>query len=157
MSPQQSAEPCIWLNDDAEAAIRFYVDLVPDSAIHSLSSIADPQGHPTVLASFRLGGVNYRAIGGPAGFALNEAFSISLNCADQAETDHYWAALSQGGIEGACGWVRDRWGLWWQVVPSRLGELLSDPNPNRAQAARQAMFGMSRIIIAEMEAAADAA
>jgi predicted 3-demethylubiquinone-9 3-methyltransferase (glyoxalase superfamily) len=153
----QRVQPCIWLQNDGEAAIRLYTQLIPDSAIISLDYTTDPSGGKTLLASFRLGGIIYRAICGPAPFALNESFSLSIECADQVEVDRYWDALVEGGQAGQCGWLRDRWGLSWQVVPRRLGELLSDPNPARAQAALQAMLSMSKIIVADLEAAADAA
>lgn len=153
----QRVQPCIWFQNDGGEAIQFYTALMPDSAVHSISYTPDPSGNQTMLASFRLGGVEYRAIGGPAPFELNESFSLSVACSTQAEVDRYWDALVAGGEASQCGWLRDRWGLSWQVVPHRLGELLNDPNPARSRAALQAMFGMSKIIVADLEAAADAA
>jgi predicted 3-demethylubiquinone-9 3-methyltransferase (glyoxalase superfamily) len=95
--------------------------------------------------------------GGPQ-FTFDEAVSFMITCADQAEVDHYWERLLEGGgQESMCGWLKDRFGLSWQVVPTRLFELLSDPDPARAQAASQAMLGMQRIVVADLEAAADAA
>lgn len=153
----QRVQPCIWFQKDGEDALRFYTNLIPDSEILSLEHTPDPFGGKTMLAKFWLGGVLYQAIGSPAEFTLNESFSLSIECADQTEVDRYWNALVDGGEPSQCGWLRDRWGLSWQIVPKRLTELLNDPNPDRAQAATQAMFGMSKIVVAELEAAADAA
>lgn len=153
----QIAVPCLWIQSDAASAIRYYTALVPDSEIYSLAELPDPSGNSTVISEFRLGGVHYRAIGGAAPFALNESFSISITCSTQDEIDRYWDALTDGGVPGQCGWLVDRWGLSWQIIPARLGDLLQDANPARANAARQAMFGMSRLVIAELDAAADAA
>lgn len=155
--PNQKVQPCIWFQHDGEAAIRFYTELVSDSQVHSIEYSADPSGGQTLLASFRLGGAKYRAIGSPAPFALNESFSLSIQCENQAEVDLYWNALVDGGEASQCGWLRDRWGLSWQIVPRQLSQLLGDANPARAQAALQAMFTMQKIVIAELEAAADAA
>lgn len=154
----QKTTGCLWLTHEAEAAIRFYVDLIPESQILSLNRTPGPDGSETVLASFVLGGVEYRAIGAPAEFHLTDAFSISVRCADQAEVDRYWEALTaDGGRESMCGWLIDRWGLSWQIVPARLEQLMGDPDPARAGRATQAMLQMRKIVIADLEAAADAA
>jgi predicted 3-demethylubiquinone-9 3-methyltransferase (glyoxalase superfamily) len=151
----QTAVPCIWLVEDGEAALRLYTELVPDSHIDSIQHSPGPDGSSTMLADFRLGGVQYRAIGGPAEFGLTPAFSLSIACADQAEVDHYWdTLLADGGQESQCGWLIDRWGMSWQIVPTRLMELLGDPDRERAGRALQAMFGMRRIVIADLETAA---
>jgi len=149
--------PCLWFAEDGAAAIRLYTSLVPGSSIESMSEIAGPDGSATLLADFTLAGVAYRAIGAPADFALTPAISLSVSCRDQADVDRYWDALvADGGEEGQCGWLVDRWGLSWQIVPDRLVELLGDPDPERAERARQAMFTMRRIVITDLEAAADA-
>ncbi len=153
----QKTTPCIWIQHDAEAAIRFYTELIPNSKVVQLDSTENPIGDRTVMALFELGGVTYRAIGGAVDFALSPAFSISVDCVDQAEVDRYWDALTEGGEPGRCGWLVDRWGLSWQIVPRQLQPLLTDPNPARANAALQCMFGMSKLVIAELEAAANAA
>lgn len=153
----QRVQPCIWLQEDAESALRFYTELIPDSEVLELEYTPDPFGGKTLLAKFRLGGVIYQAIGAPVEFKLNESFSISVECEDQAENDRYWNALLEGGEPSQCGWLRDRWGLSWQIYPKRLTELLHDPNPARAEAALQSMYTMSKIVIADIEAAADAA
>ncbi|MBI1378534.1 MAG: VOC family protein [Frankiales bacterium] len=155
---RQKVTPCLWFRTDGEAALRLYTSLVPGSQITSLQYSPGPDGEATLLAGFTLGGVEYRAIGGPAEFGPTEAFSLSVACADQAEVDRYWDALvADGGEEGPCGWLKDRWGVSWQIVPDRLGELLADRDPARAGAALQAMFGMTRIVVADLEAAADSA
>ncbi|MGV1034763.1 MAG: VOC family protein [Microbacteriaceae bacterium] len=151
----QTVQPSIWIQHDAEQAIRFYTGLLPDSEVLAMQHIADPYGNSTLIASFKLGGVIYQAIGGPAPFALNESFSISVECTDQAEADRYWDALVDGGTPSQCGWLKDRWGLSWQIVPRQVIALVQDPNPERAEAARQAMYQMQRLIVADMQAAAD--
>jgi predicted 3-demethylubiquinone-9 3-methyltransferase (glyoxalase superfamily) len=88
-------------------------------------------------------------------FQFTEAVSFQIHCADQAEVDHYWDRLTEGGEESQCGWLKDRFGLSWQVIPARLYELLSDPDPGRAQRAMQAMLGMRKLVVAELEQAAD--
>ena len=111
-----------------------------------------------MAGEFTLDGLTFRGInGGPEHAAFTESISFSVNCADQAEVDHYWESLTAGGgEESVCGWLKDRFGLSWQIVPSRLYELVSDPDPARAHAATQAMLGQRKIVIAELEAAADA-
>jgi predicted 3-demethylubiquinone-9 3-methyltransferase (glyoxalase superfamily) len=155
MSGSQTVTPCLWFHEGGEDAVRFYTALVPGSEVRSIQWSPGPDGSRTLLAEFTLGGVDYRAIGATADFRFTEAMSLSVVCADQDEVDRYWEALVDGGEPGPCGWLRDRWGLSWQIVPSRLGELLVDPDPGRAQRALQAMFTMSRLDIAALDAAAD--
>ncbi len=104
-----------------------------------------------------MNGTDFRAIQQPSSFRFNESVSLSVSCADQAEVDRYWdGLLAGGGEESQCGWLKDPWGLSWQIVPQRLVELLSDPDPRRAGAAQAAMLTQRRIVIADLEAAADA-
>lgn len=154
--------PCLWFDDDLEEAAEFYTAIFPNSSIGHLTrySEAGPGEPGSVMAGeFTIGGLTFRGInGGPEHAAFTESISFSVTCADQAEVDHYWAGLTAGGgEESVCGWLKDRFGLSWQVVPRRLYELVSDPDPARAQAATQAMLGQRKIVIAELEAAADAA
>ncbi len=145
--------PCLWFPGTMEQAIDFYVDLFPDS--HRGDTMR--HGDTVIAGDWTMLGQGFRAIN-QAGqdFSLNEAFSLSIDCADQAEVDRYWDALTaDGGEEGPCGWCKDRFGLSWQVVPNRLMELTSDPDPQRAQAAVGAMMTMKKIVIADLEAAAD--
>lgn len=153
--------PCLWFDDDLEDAMGFYTRIFPDSRIGNVSRYGDAgPGTPgsVMAADFELAGLAFRAINGGPQFQFSEAISFSVSCADQAAVDHYWDALTaDGGEESMCGWLKDRFGLSWQIVPDRLFELVSDPDPARAGAATQAMLGMRRIVIADLEAAADAA
>jgi len=155
-STPSKVTPCLWFAADGEEALRCYTSLLPDSEILSIDYSDGPDGQRTLLASFRLGGRDYRAIGAPSGFRFTEAVSLSVACADQAEVDRYWNTLAaDGGEEQPCGWLKDRWGLSWQIVPDRLPQLLADPDPARVERVLQAMFGMRRLVIAELEAAAE--
>ncbi len=157
-----SISPCLWFDHELEEAAAFYTALFPNSSIGHLARYGDAgPGEPgSVMAGeFVLDGLRFRAInGGPELAGFTEATSFSVDCRDQAEVDHYWEGLlAGGGQESMCGWLKDRFGLSWQVVPTRLFELLSDPDPSRGSAAQQAMLGMRKIVVAELEAAADAA
>jgi predicted 3-demethylubiquinone-9 3-methyltransferase (glyoxalase superfamily) len=153
--------PCLWFQSDAEAAARFYVDLLPDSRIDQVwRSPADTPSGPegtVLLVDITLAGQKLQLLaGGPAGFSFNESISFVVECDDQAETDRLWAALTaDGGEPGPCGWLKDRWGVSWQIVPKRAMELLADPDPNRARRAMAAMLSMGKIEVAELERAAD--
>lgn len=146
--------PCLWFDDQLEDAVQFYTAIFPNSSVGHLSR----NGGRVLVADFVLDGVAFRGInGGPDHAGFSEAISFSITCADQSEVDYYWHSLVDGGEESMCGWLKDRFGLSWQVVPTRLYELVSDPDPVRAEAATQAMLRMRRIIVADLEAAADAA
>ncbi|MFH8491404.1 VOC family protein [Streptomyces longisporoflavus] len=150
--------PNLWFDTQGEDAAKFYVSIFPNSKITSVAHYgeAGPRPAGTVMTvEFELDGQPYRALNGGPQFTFNEAVSLAIDCADQAEVDHYWAKLSEGGEEGPCGWVKDRFGLSWQVVPSALGTLTSDPDPGRAQRAMAAMLGMKKIDVAALYAAAD--
>ena len=154
--------PCLWFDDQLEEAARFYTSIFPRSSIGHLARYGDAgPGEPgTVMAGeFTLDGMAFRAInGGPEHASFTEAVSFSIACRDQAEVDHYWTSLlADGGEESMCGLLKDRFGLSWQVVPVRLHELLADPEPARARAAMEAMLGRRKIVVPELEAAADAA
>lgn len=147
--------PCLWFDDRAEEAATFYCEVFPDSAITDVGRLPDGGA---LLVAFRLAGRPFRALnGGPGHAGFTEAVSFSIPCADQAEVDYYWDTLAAGGEESRCGWLRDRFGLSWQVVPRRFEELMADPDPARAGAAAQALLRMRRIVVADLEAAADAA
>lgn len=152
--------PFLLFDGQAEEAARFYVSLLPDSQIDRVTRWpADTPSGPagTVLTvEFTLAGTRFVGLNGPK-FSFTEAVSFQIACADQAEVDRLWAALSAGGSKGPCGWLKDRWGLSWQVTPTRLLELIADPDPNRARRAMEAMMKMSKINIAEVEHAADGA
>ncbi|KRC48767.1 MULTISPECIES: VOC family protein [unclassified Nocardioides] len=141
-------QPCLWFDDRLEEAARFYTGIFPNSSITHLGPLA---------GEFTLDGITFRGINGGPSYPFTEAVSFSVTCRDQTEVDYYWDSLADGGQESVCGWLRDRFGLSWQIVPTRLHELMTDPDPARAEAASRAMLGMRRIVVAELEAAADAA
>jgi predicted 3-demethylubiquinone-9 3-methyltransferase (glyoxalase superfamily) len=145
--------PCLWFDGQAEQAAEFYTSVFPNSAVTSVSR--NPDGS-ALMVGWTLDGQPYQGLNGGPLFTFSEAISFSISCADQAEVDHYWDALTEGGAESQCGWLTDRFGVSWQVVPTRLGELLGDPDPGRSQRALQAMLGMRRIVVADLERAADA-
>ncbi len=157
MSITTSIAPCLWFDDNLEEAVRFYTGIFPNSSVGHLARYNDAgPGEPgaVMAGEFTLDGLTFRGInGGPANFAFSEAVSFSIACRDQSEVDYYWDSLADGGEESVCGWLKDRFGLSWQIVPTRLYELVSDPDPARARAATQAMLGMRRIVVAELEAA----
>jgi predicted 3-demethylubiquinone-9 3-methyltransferase (glyoxalase superfamily) len=157
----QKITPFLSFDGQAEEAARFYVSLLPDSQIDRVTrSPMDTPGGPAgtvLMVEFTLAGTPYLALNTP-GFSFSEAVSFLIACADQAETDRLWAALTADGGEGiACGWLKDRWGVFWQVTPTRLMELIKDPDRDRARRAMEAMVKMIKIDIAEVERAADGA
>lgn len=152
--------PCLWFDDDLEQAVAFYTSVFPDGRVHHVARYGEAgPGRPgsVMAAEWTVNGLRFKGInGGPAHAGFTETVSFAVDCADQAEVDRFWEALTaDGGEESVCGWVKDRFGLSWQVVPVRLYELLSDPDPGRADAAAQAMLQMRRIVVADLEAAAD--
>lgn len=153
--------PFLLFYGQAEEAARYYVTLLPDSQIdlvtHWPAETPDGSVGEVLTVEFTFAGAKFVALNGPK-FPFTEAVSFQIACADQAEVDRLWAALSEGGSEGPCGWLKDRWGLSWQVTPTRLLELIADPDPDPARARRtmEAMMKMSKISIAEVERAADA-
>ncbi len=152
--------PNLWFDTEGEEAAEFYVSVFPNSEIRNVLYYgeAGPRPAGTVLTvDFVLDGQEYTAINGGPQFTFDEAISLLINCADQDEVDYYWTKLSEGGEEGPCGWLKDRYGLSWQVFPAALGELLSDPDEGRAQRAMKAMLGMKKIDVAAIRAAADQA
>ncbi|MFH8249979.1 VOC family protein [Microbacterium sp. B2969] len=151
--------PFLWFDDDAEAAITFYTGLIPGSEIVSIGHYPKEVpgvGGKVMHAHFRLGGRDYYAMDAGPQFPFTEAVSLYVSCTGQAEVDRYWDALTAGGEEQPCGWLKDRWGLSWQIIPDRLIELIRDPDPDRSHRAVQAMLGMRRIDIDALEAAAAA-
>ncbi len=151
--------PNLWFDTEAEQAAQFYVSIFPNSRI--LSTTRYPEGSPGPVGSvmtvdWELDGQRFTGINGGPQFAFDEAVSFLIECEDQAEVDHYWDALTAGGEESQCGWLKDRFGVSWQVIPKGLEEALSDPDSERAQRAMQAMLGMRKIDVAALRAAADA-
>jgi predicted 3-demethylubiquinone-9 3-methyltransferase (glyoxalase superfamily) len=154
-----SITPNLWFDGDAERAAEFYASVFPDSRVVNFNrSPADnPSGKKgdVLTVDFVVLGQPFTGINGGPDFRFNEAVSFAIDCADQAEVDRYWDALTaEGGEPGPCGWLKDRFGLSWQVVPRRLNELLGDPDADVAQRTMEAMLRMSKLDVAELEAAA---
>jgi predicted 3-demethylubiquinone-9 3-methyltransferase (glyoxalase superfamily) len=150
--------PNLWFDTQGVEAAEFYVSVFPNSKVTDVTHYgeAGPRPAGTVLTvDFVLDGQEYTAINGGPEFTFNEAISLLINCADQDEIDYYWEKLSEGGEEGPCGWLKDKFGLSWQVCPVGWQALLNDPDKERAQRAITAMFGMKKLDLAALQAAAD--
>ena len=161
LAADNAISPCLWFDHQLEEAAAFYTSIFPNSSIGHLTRYPDsvPSQRGRVMAGeFTLDGLTFRAInGGPEHAGFTETISFSVTCADQAEVDHYWSSLTaHGGQESVCGWLKDRFGLSWQIVPRRLYELMEDPDKARATATTEAMLQMRKIVVADLEAAADA-
>ena len=148
----------LWFEKDMDAAIRLYTTLIGGSTIDWDSSVgADNPSGPAgsvKMVGFPLGDQRYMAIQAGPLDPFNRSFSIMVQCENQAEVDRLWAALTEGGSESRCGWLKDRWGLSWQIVPKRLGELMADPDRAKARRVTEAMLKMGKLDIAGLEAAA---
>ena len=148
----------LWFEKDMEAAIGFYTSLIAGSAVQWVSALQaeSPSGPPgsVKIAAFTLGDQRYMAIEAGPLDPFNHSFSIMVECDTQAEIDRLWDALGAGGSIEQCGWLRDRWGLSWQIAPRRLGELMSDPDPAKARRVSEAMLKMVKFDIDELEAVA---
>jgi predicted 3-demethylubiquinone-9 3-methyltransferase (glyoxalase superfamily) len=152
--------PWLWFDTEGEEAAEFYTSVFPNSKIVEVTRYgsAGPRTEGTVMTvTFDLDGQRIGALNGGPDFKFNEAVSFMVECADQNEVDHYWNSLSEGGEEGPCGWLKDRYGLSWQIVPKALLELLDDPDREKAQRVMGAMLQMGKIDVAELERAAEAA
>jgi predicted 3-demethylubiquinone-9 3-methyltransferase (glyoxalase superfamily) len=158
--PMPRTVPCLWFDTQAEEAATFYTSVFPNSEITEVVRYTDAGPRPAdmvMVVSFVLDGQEYTALNGGPQFTFGEAVSFQVMCDSQTEIDRYWQALSDGGEEGPCGWLKDRFGLSWQVVPTALTELLSAADPERSRRATEAMLRMQRIDIAEVLRAADGA
>ena len=156
MTRMQKVRTFLWYDGQAEAATNHYVSLVPDSRILSVDRLGEDGS--TVIVGFELGGIEYVALDGGPLYSFTEAASIMVVCEDQAEVDRLWDGLTaDGGEPGPCGWLKDRWGLSWQIAPRALLELQQDPDRERAGRVNAAMLTMGKIDIAALYAAADAA
>lgn len=150
--------PCLWFDGQAEEAVAWYLSIFGDGRVVSESRYGEAGPMPAgslLTCTFEVAGQRLIALNGGPQFRFTEALSLMVRCADQAEVDRLWAALCEGGQESRCGWLKDRYGLSWQIVPVELFALLSDPDPGRARRATEAMLGMRRIDLAAMRAAAD--
>ena len=155
---QQKITPNLWFDDEAEEAARFYTSVFRDSRIVNVAHF--PEGAPrpagmVMTVEFELEGQRFIAINGGPEFSFDEAISLQIACETQEEVDYYWERLSAGGEEGPCGWLKDRYGLSWQVTPKGMDELFTDADPERAQRAMQAMLPMRKLDIAALRRAAD--
>jgi predicted 3-demethylubiquinone-9 3-methyltransferase (glyoxalase superfamily) len=149
--------PCLWFDTEGEEAAEFYTSVFPNSRIVEVTRYgsAGPRAEGTVMTvSFELDGREFLALNGGPDFTFSEAVSFQVHCETQEELDDFWSRLSDGGEEGPCGWLKDRYGLSWQIVPKVLTELLSDPDQERAQRVMSAMLTMRKIEIDELERAA---
>jgi predicted 3-demethylubiquinone-9 3-methyltransferase (glyoxalase superfamily) len=155
---------CLWFDGRAEEAALFYTAIFDDSKLGRIARYGEAgaevsgQKQGTVMTvEFELGGQPFLALNGGPHFAFNEAISFVVSCETQQELDRYWSRLSQGGSEGQCGWLKDKFGVSWQVVPNALGELMGDPDPARSQRVMQAMLRMKKLDIAELRRAREQA
>jgi predicted 3-demethylubiquinone-9 3-methyltransferase (glyoxalase superfamily) len=145
--------PFLWFDTQAEEAMNFYVSLFKNSKVYNISR--SPSGKAFTVA-FALDGQDFIGLNAGPQFKFNEAVSMFVNCEDQAEVDYFWNALTtDGGEESMCGWLKDKYGLSWQIVPKQLGELMNDPDPEKSGRVMDAMLKMQKIIVADLQKAHD--
>jgi predicted 3-demethylubiquinone-9 3-methyltransferase (glyoxalase superfamily) len=153
----QKITPFLWFDTQAEEAAKFYTSIFPNSRIVTVARYGEAGPGPrdsVMTVVFELDGERMIALNGGPQFKFTEAISLSVDCNTQEEVDHYWTRLSQGGQESMCGWLKDKYGLSWQVNPTILGELLADPDPKKAKRVMEAMLKMKKIDIAALKRAA---
>ncbi|CAI3798316.1 VOC family protein [Pseudarthrobacter sp. MM222] len=149
---------CLWFDNQAEEAAEFYVSVFGDGKVLDVARYGEGGPGPAgqaITVRFEIGDRTFTALNGGPAFTFSEAVSFVVDCASQEDVDRYWAALSQGGSEGQCGWLKDRYGVSWQVIPSVLGQLLGGPDPVGSQRAMQAMLSMHKLDIAALQRAYD--
>ena len=144
--------PCLWFEKDGLKAAEFYTSIFPDS---KLIDPSDPKADLQFMVTFEIQGQRIMILNGGPHFTLSPAISLFVTCKDQAEVDLYWNKLLEGGEESRCGWLTDRYGVSWQIIPDVLGRLMSDPDKEKSQRVYDAMMGMSKIIVADLQAAYD--
>jgi len=137
-------KPFLWFNNNVQEAVDFYATVFPDFQLHSINPMT---------AEFTILGQDFIALNGGSQFTFNESVSFFISCKDQVEIDYYWNALTQGGSEGRCGWLKDKFGLSWQVVPAELGSALGNPDPAQSAYAMEAMMKMNKFVIADLYSA----
>jgi predicted 3-demethylubiquinone-9 3-methyltransferase (glyoxalase superfamily) len=159
MTEIQTITPCLWFDCDAEAAANHYVSIFRNGRITSLSRYGEGAALPkgtAMMVMFELDGQKFQALnGGPAHAGFTEAISLSVRCADQDEVDHFWDKLSEGGMTSRCGWLKDKFGLSWQIVPAVLGTLMGGSDPDASRRVMTALMGMSKLDIAALTRARD--
>jgi predicted 3-demethylubiquinone-9 3-methyltransferase (glyoxalase superfamily) len=152
----QKITPFLWFDSQAEEAANFYVSLFKDSKIKSISRCGDagpgPKGS-VLIVSFQLEGQDFTALNGGPHFKFTPAISLYVDCESQAEVDQFWEKLSEGGRKDRCGWLQDKWGLSWQIIPKALQQLMSDPDPKRSANVMKAMLQMDKIDIKKLQEA----
>ncbi len=152
----QKIVPFLWFNEDAEAAVGFYTSIFKNSKIGTITRYGDdvpgPKGK-VMTATFQLEGLEFMALNGGPEYSFTPAVSFFVHCHTQDEVDYFWEKLSEGGEKGPCGWLKDRFGVSWQIVPDILLELMSDPDPEKARRVTQAMLKMGKIEIAGLKRA----
>ena len=155
----QKITPNLWFDTEAEEAANYYISIFKDSEITEVTHYGEAGPRPAgmvLTVTFKLFGQEFLALNGGPDFKFNEAISLSVSCKSQDKVDEYWERLTaDGGEEGPCGWLKDKYGLSWQIVPTRLPELLQDPDSEKANRAMKAMLQMKKLDIAELEKAAD--
>lgn len=154
----QKITPFLWFDNQAEEAMNFYISIFKNSKIITVSRYgegAPVPGGTVMTATFELDGQTIMVLNGGPTFKFTEAISLFVNCETQAEVDYFWEKLTAGGEESQCGWLKDKYGLSWQIVPTALGQLLGDPDPEKAGRVMQAMLQMGKIDIAALERARD--
>jgi predicted 3-demethylubiquinone-9 3-methyltransferase (glyoxalase superfamily) len=152
----QKITPCLWFDTQAEEAASFYTSIFENSRVLHVAHYGEAGPRPegmVMVVHFELDGQEFVALNGGPEFTFDEAVSFQISCENQDEVDEFWSRLSEGGEEGPCGWLKDKFGLSWQVVPQRLLELLDDPDRTKSQLAMRAMLGMKKIDIAAVEQA----
>lgn len=150
--------PCLWFDDQAEEAARFYTSIFPRSRVGDLARYGEGAPRPkgsVLTVKFTLDGQEFLALNGGPQFQFTEAVSFIVSCESQGELDRMWEQLSAGGAEVECGWLKDRYGLSWQIVPTILGTLISDPDPAKSERVMQALLRMTKLSIKELQAAFD--
>lgn len=154
----QKITPFLWFDGQAEEAMNFYTSIFKNSKVLNVSRYGEAGPGPagTVMAAtFELDGVQFSVLNGGPEYKFTEAISFLVNCKDQKEVDELWAKLTEGGEEGPCGWLKDKFGVSWQIVPTALGEMLSDPDPARAGRVVEAMLKMKKIEVPVLQQAYD--
>ena len=150
--------PCLWFDTDGEEAANFYTEIFGNSRILHVTHYGSAGPRPAgmvMMVTFELEGQEFVALNGGPEFTFDEAISFQVNCESQDEIDRFWAALSEGGQEGPCGWLKDKFGVSWQIVPRAMDEVLRDPDGDKAQRAMKAVLGMGKIDLAEVQRAVD--
>lgn len=148
--------PCLWFDTEAEEAARFYTSVFPSSSVTEISHYGEAGPRPAgtvMMVGFELDGEPFSALNGGPHFTFDEAISFVVECEDQTEVDHYWDALSEGGEEVQCGWLKDRFGISWQIVPTAVSETVGGPDPEGAARATRTMLGMKKLDVAALRAA----